>query len=278
MDVTRILVRYGEIFLKGNNRCRFEQALLRNIKALAGIGGRSIRGRIVLPYFKEHTLLRRVFGIVSYSLAFDVEKDIAKIEQRAIQVLACSEGTFRIETRRSDKSFPLTSPETNARVGRAVEQHLGRKVSVVHPEVTLHIEIHRDRVYVFTERVSCFGGIPTGVEGKAIVLVEDNASILAGLLMMKRGCDVIPIMIGEGRNISLLQSFSPKKIKIISLKHKSELGQYLLQHQIPLLVTGENFEQRKESLAEAITFRPLIAYTPERISEEMEIFRKITIS
>ena len=82
MKYSHIILRYGEIFLKGKNRKQFEQQLVRNIKSQTGQKVHCIRSRLILDYFNEHYLLKRVFGLVSYSPALFVEKDIDVINVR----------------------------------------------------------------------------------------------------------------------------------------------------------------------------------------------------
>lgn len=127
-----ILIRYGEIGLKGKNRSFFEQALMRNIRgALAGTKGLKIfreHGRVYVRHEdsskKVQHLLGKVFGIVSFSPAIAAPLDLDAIKEKALEEAVgagCGPGTtFKIETRRSNKSFPLQSPEVSRLVGAYV--------------------------------------------------------------------------------------------------------------------------------------------------------------
>src|SRR3989344_8605194 len=182
-----LMLRYGEIFLKGKNKGIFEHKLAENIAKItksSGFPGLKVinsRGRLLLPYFAGHSCLRRVFGLVSYSPAVRVEKKIEKIQQKAVELLRGKKGTFRISTKRSDKSFPVPSPEFNRLVGEQVEKHTQLRFSSSAPEITLVIEINQEGAYLFFENIVCGGGLPTGVEGRVLLLVEDEASLLAGV-------------------------------------------------------------------------------------------------
>ena len=205
-----ILLRYGEIFLKGANKGIFEHKLTENIakmlkkEGVSGLKVRNSRGRMLLPYFPAHAALRRVYGLVSYSPAVHVEKNTEKIQQKAVELLRGKTGTFRISTKRSDKSFPVPSPEFNRLVGEQVEKHTKLRFSSAAPEITLVIEINQEGAYLFFESIACAGGLPAGVEGKVLLLVEGEASLLAGLLFLKRGCSIVPVAFAE-KDISPLR-------------------------------------------------------------------------
>src|SRR3989338_10696180 len=114
---TEILTRYGEIFLKGKNQFLFEQVLIHNIRSMTGIKHiQRGRGRILLPFFEGHKGLQRIFGLTSYSLAYKTEPSLEKIQEKAFHLLRHHEGSFKINTRRSNKQFPVTSAEVNVSV------------------------------------------------------------------------------------------------------------------------------------------------------------------
>lgn len=274
-----IIVRCGEMFLKTGHLAQFEGKLIYNLKAVTGVSlVVKARGRLLVPYFTHHNLLQRIFGINSYSLALRSEKNMEAIQQSVLAVLKeKSATTFKIETIRSDKTFPLDSRAVNIAVGQFIEKTTTWQCDFHAPHVLVKIEINRKGAYIFTDTIPGAGGLPVGTAGKVVVQVENKADILAGILMMKRGCTVIPLMVGEEKDISLLQKFSPTKIKVIELKDELELHQYVQQYRVPVLVTGENFERRKEGfLAGQIVFRPLVAYTPPEISTQIQKFQQVS--
>lgn len=271
-----IIVRYGEMFLKAGNLPYFENKLLQNVKALTGTTAIiKTRGRLILPYFSGHSRLRRVFGISSYSPAYRAGKNLEAI-QRAVTTLlgGKSATTFKIETTRSDKTFPLESREVNRKVGEHIEETTAWKCDFHNPQLWVKIEINQKGAYIFTEVIPGLGGLPVGTAGKVPVLIENDTDILAGILMMKRGCEVIPLVIGKENSISLLQQFSPKKIEIIRFENEPELQQHLREHNFPLLVTGENLEQKKEYPAGIMVLRPLVGYAGEEIKREQKRFQQ----
>ncbi|MBI4981439.1 hypothetical protein HZC30_07865 [Candidatus Woesearchaeota archaeon] len=267
-----ILLRYGELFLKGRNQSFFENKLIENLRKIAGAAKvKKVRGRLIINYFSEHHKLRQVFGLVSYSPAVKVEKSMEAIKQKSLELLTGKTGTFKIEPKRSDKRFPLTSPEINIELGKYIEAHTALTFDGANPQHLLGVEINQDGAYLFTEIVPCFGGLPTGVEGKVAVWIENDASILAGLLMMKRGCDVVPIGFKE-RDISLLQKFSPVPLQFKAVKNLSEVEQFMPEKELPALVVGQDFTEYKKLAFSRVVLRPLIAYTPKQVKEQLREF------
>ncbi len=269
---THLIIRYGELFLKGKNRHFFEQKLLKNIqKQLPNREIFTPHGRIVMNYFDQHTTLRKIFGLVSYSPTVKVEKDLLKIQQAAIELIRPLNGTFRVDTSRADKRFPFTSPQLNQAIGQHIETHTSLTFSLKQAQHTISIEINHDAAYIFTQTISCVGGLPVGVEGSVIVLVEDEASLVAGVLLMKRGCDIIPVGLKK-TDISLLQKYSPKPLVLREVQTFKDL-EHIAGDKI--LVSGQTFDHYKKYDTSLVIVRPLIAYNEQRVQEELEYFKNI---
>ncbi len=277
MAYDTIIMRCGEMFLKTGHLAQFEGKLVYNLKAMTGLPlVVKARGRLILPFFPHHQVLQRMFGISSYSLALRSEKNMEAIQQAVLGALKEKPATtFKIETTRSDKTFPLDSQAVNITAGQFIEKTTAWRCDFHAPQVLVKIEINRKGAYIFTDTIPGAGGLPVGTAGKVAVLIENDADILAGLLMMKRGCTIIPLMRGEEKDISLLQKFSPTKIKVIRLKDESELCQYVQQYRVPVVVTGENFENKAGCFTEIHNFKPLIGYSKEEISEQLQKFRQL---
>ena len=198
-----VLVRYGEIILKGYNRPVFEDALIKNIKrAISDEGKVNITKAQATIYIEplESDMqidaivekLKKVFGIVSIVVAYKTEKSIDAVEQEIKEsfdaVLRGAE-TFKVEAKRADKKFPLKSPEICAEVGgRILSKYHHLKVDVNNPEVTIHVEIREGYAYVHTGREKGTGGMPVGTNGKAMLLLSGGIdSPVAGYMIGKRG-------------------------------------------------------------------------------------------
>ena len=198
-----VLIRYHEIALKKGNRAYFTEMLKRNIvAAVKDLGAKEIRSlpaRLVLTFRNEiepETLTKRissVFGIANFSLVQRTGRDI---DQLRSQILAGLNGahfaSFRIDTQRGDKSFPLNSPEINRQLGAAVQQKTGARVDLDNPEFTVYVEIlPKDTFYGFNKLPGA-GGLPVGTSGRLLSLISGGFdSPVAAYRMMQRGCRVI---------------------------------------------------------------------------------------
>ncbi|MDR2519884.1 MAG: tRNA 4-thiouridine(8) synthase ThiI [Eubacteriaceae bacterium] len=197
------LVKYGEISLKGQNRSYFINTLAKNMRyALSGIAYaqvRAIRGRVTVEGIRpedEADALERlscVFGIVSIAVAKECEATMDAIKELS---LTAFEGvgpfTFKVETNRAEKSFPIKSPDVSRAVGAHILKFYGdaAKVDVHSPQILLQIEI-REKAYVYVRTVPCESGMPLGTGGKGLALLSGGIdSPAAAYLMAKRGMKV----------------------------------------------------------------------------------------
>ena len=183
-----ILIKYGEIILKGLNRSKFEDMLIKNIKQAVGKSNiSSIKKSQAIIYLypadgadvsEMLSKLGKVFGIVFIARAGVFEKDMEKILSSGATYAAenmYGVKTFKVETKRSDKKFPLKSPEISREMGGAILSKIkGIKVDVQNPEVTVRVEVRDKCAYVYTdgERTRGAGGMPTKSAGKATVLLS----------------------------------------------------------------------------------------------------------
>ena len=231
-----ILVRYGEIGLKGNNRSVFERALVRNIKSAAGpiskVRVERARGRIaVFPERRGEALARRlqdVPGITSLSPARGVEPTPEAIAaaarplfEQALASFPPGEVTFRVRTSRADKTFPLRSTELDRFVADRVLTSAGRVVvKLERPMLELGIEVRQERAYLFAARLPGPGGLPVGTLGRGVCLISGGIdSPVAAWMAMKRGCEVVFVTFHSYPYIG-----EPSKKKVVDLVR--ELSRY----------------------------------------------------
>ena len=192
-----ILLKYGEISLKGKNRSKFEDILIRNIKyALKDLdygGIRKAYGRVYIDCGEWQAVvdsLKTVFGIVSFSPVLKTELDLDAIKQAANKLMAEAQGsTFKINARRPNKHFPLTSMEVNRELGGYVLQNFPEfKVDVHQPDVLLNIELRNEGAYLYHKEIPGLGGMPVGSASKGMLLLSGGIdSPAAGYLTLKRG-------------------------------------------------------------------------------------------
>lgn len=191
------VVHYSEIALKGKNRSYFERKLVENIRSkIRKIENCRIRreyGRIVVesenPKISE--ILKKTPGIKYSALAEVAELDIESICDKALQI-SPDTGTFKVDTRRSNKEFPLTSIEVNRIVGERILKAKRLGVDLQNPDRVIYIEISSKHAYLYSERIEGMGGLPVGVSGKVVSLLSGGIdSPVASFLAMKRGAEVV---------------------------------------------------------------------------------------
>jgi thiamine biosynthesis protein ThiI len=218
-----ILVRYGEIMLKGLNRPVFETTLMRNIKqSFNGLGKTAVRcsqariyiepGQDDFDFESAVSRLIKVFGIVSVSIVWKVASDFEEIKKYSIEMVReyiskpgrnaakVSKGgpgtsdrafRFKVETKRGNKRFPMESPEISRQLGGYLLENVpGLKVDVNDPDFVFFAEV-REHTYIYCDIVPAFGGLPVGTSGKGVLLLSGGIdSPVAGWMMAKRGMEL----------------------------------------------------------------------------------------
>ncbi|KHO62824.1 thiamine biosynthesis protein ThiI [Thermoanaerobacter sp. YS13] len=195
-----LLIKYGELALKGDNRSFFENKLIKNIKHTLSdfkeVNVEKTHGRIYVECDgdTEEVIekLKKVFGIVGITKAKRTDLKLEDIYQAAIELMKEHSGkTFKVETKRPNKSFPYNSMEISRKVGAAVLKNVKNlKVDVHNPDVLLNVEI-REMAFVYAGVIEGIGGLPLGTNGKATVLLSGGIdSPVASWMMMKRGVEI----------------------------------------------------------------------------------------
>ena len=195
-----ILVKYApEIFLKGLNRGKFERQLMDNIKKrLEGIEYEIVvdQGRYFIKAEDVDGAVeraRKVFGVSEVCIVTEVERDLTAIKQQVLKMINdIKPKTFKIETNRANKKFPLNSIETSRDVGGYVLHHYGEglEVDVKNPECLVNVEIREKGAYIFTskDKIKAVGGLPYGINGSTMLMLSGGIdSPVAGYLMARRG-------------------------------------------------------------------------------------------
>lgn len=190
-----LLVRFGEVHLKGQNRPYFLKTLTANVaRAVKPLGARVwlADSRIYVAGMEDvrecGERVRRVFGVHSVSPAWELEKDFEAVARCCEEIISPLEGTFKVFARRSDKRFAMDSMTLAQQIGgRVLERNPNLRVDVHKPQHRLNVEI-RDKAYVCVEEWPGVGGMPTGTGGKAALLLSGGIdSPVAGYQLMKRG-------------------------------------------------------------------------------------------
>jgi thiamine biosynthesis protein ThiI len=202
-----VVLRFGEIFLKGGNRAFFEQRLLEGARrAIAGLPSARIdkvHARVLVEVDEADLRraverLSRVFGVQSLSPARVGSRDLEALIAEAVRACAAAAAahggrpSFKVDCRRSDKTFPARSDDVNRDAGARIVRELGLPVDVHRPDLVVGIEIGPHRSFVYAETLPGPGGLPVGSTGLVNLLVSGGIdSPGAGWLAMKRGCTLV---------------------------------------------------------------------------------------
>ena len=198
-----VLIRYHEIALKKGNRVYFTEMLKHNVlAAVKDLGTKEIRSlpaRLLLTFknaVPRAELIARmttVFGVANFSLVERTARDVEVLSRRIIESMNGAHfESFRIETQRSDKTFPLTSPEIDRQLGAAVKEVSGARVDLKNAEFTVTVEILPHDAFFGFNKIAGPGGLPVGASGRVVALISGGIdSPVAAYRMMQRGCRLI---------------------------------------------------------------------------------------
>ena len=201
-----LIVRCGEVALKGMNKPYFERMLAERIKKRLSLSGFSemdvkrheglifVRFDRALEYEAVAGEISKVFGVASVSPAVEAESNLDAIGEEAVKLMLTlieerGVETFKVEAKRADKAFPITSPEIARIIGAKVLKGCKvLKVDVHNPDVLLHVDLRHDSSFIYTDKLAGFGGLPLGTNGKGMILLSGGIdSPVAAWMMAKRG-------------------------------------------------------------------------------------------
>ncbi len=276
-----ILIKYGEIALKGKNRRYFENKLANNIKAsLKGVSDASFKmshGRMFVFHKRPDgpeviERLRRVFGIVALAPGKKCDNDVDQMIDLAIAEMTrvlrdTPHKTFKVETRRTDKGFPLKSPEISKMVGGALHDHFeALEVDVHHPDITVNIEV-REKTYLYTGEIKGLGGMPYGTSGKAVSLLSGGIdSPVASYLVAKRGVTIEAV---HYHSYPFTSERAHDKVLTLAKKIAAYTGGRLLLHSINIAEIQQAIAENCPSREITILSRRFMMRLAERVAEEV---------
>ena len=203
MNYNSIIVRFGELSTKGKNKKDFifslARAIRQNLKAFEDKYSMLIRHDHIYLDLKEENLdiikeLKEIPGMYSFSLCFKITDnfDLEIIEDIALKEIQSEEGkTFKVKTKRVDKSYPYTSDDINRAVAAKILKNTSLKVDVHNPEILFSIEVHSEGIYLFTKTIKGMGGYPKGSIGRGLMMISGGIdSPVASYLLLKRGVEL----------------------------------------------------------------------------------------
>ncbi|HLR11282.1 MAG TPA: tRNA uracil 4-sulfurtransferase ThiI [Sporosarcina sp.] len=275
-----ILVRYGELTLKGRNRMVFVRRLRKNIKNalhdLSSVKVDAERDRMFISVEddaeKEEVLQRlpKVFGIHSFSPVLKCEPTMEAIYETALQAVRLNETdgqSFKVEIRRTDKEFPYISNELQQMIGSHVLRHIeGLSVKMRQPDILLHVDIRKDVVLLTSKVYKGAGGMPVGTSGKSLLLLSGGIdSPVAGYMMMKRGVEIEAIHFESPPFTSDLA-----KQKVLDLAEKlSAFGTRINLHVIPFTEIQQKIAYKIPDGESMTTTRRLMMEIADRVREDI---------
>jgi len=286
-----LIVRCGEVALKGMNKPYFERMLAERIhKRLkaAGYGKASVKrheGLIFVRFDREWDTVQlageisKVFGVASISPAVESESNMEAIGVEAVSFMEklCEERcvrTFKVEAKRADKQFPIKSPDIARQIGGYVLKGLKvLKVDVHNPDVRLFVDVRHDRSYIYADKVAGFGGLPLGTNGKGLVLLSGGIdSPVAAWMMAKRG------MMIEAVHFHSYPYTSPRaqeKVEDLAKIVASYCGSFKM-HVINILPIQEQIVKNCPEAETTIHVRRFMMRIAEKIAERNSAMMLIT--
>ena len=279
-----ILIHYHEIGLKGKNRGRFERRLMTNItRALKDVPcGKLERlsGRMMLALTPESPIdvirerLLTVFGIANFSEAVVAKRNIEAIRETAWALAQKTDfRSFKIVTRRGDKTFPLNSDQINRDVGKHIQTLSGARVLMDNPDLTCFIEIAPQRIFIYAEKIPAPGGLPVGSNERAVSLISSGIdSPVASYKIMKRGV-----------KLTYVHFHSQPYTNRNSQRNTEDLVRLLTRHQyvsdlylVPFVEIQRHIMTRAPASYRVILYRRAMLRIAEAIAEKVDAQALVT--
>lgn len=285
MQYDHILIRYGELGLKGKNMKSFLVQLQQNIRHVLNdypaVKVKRTQGRLFVELNGENPdpiieKCKKVFGIYSLSLAIKTDNDVEKIKEASLAAIKQSENakTFKVSVRRANKSFPIKSPEMNRIIGSHILQNEANlTVNVHNPDIEITIEIRERASYIMSGRVFGLGGLPVGTGGKTLLLLSGGIdSPVAGYQVLKRGLELEAI---HFHSPPFTNERAKQKV-IDLLKVLSEYGRPIKLHLVPFTELQQHIFKKLPDRYGMTIMRRIMLRISERVCEQSNILAMTT--
>ncbi len=233
-----ILIKYGELTTKTGNRKLFINILCDNIKrALSNYNVKIVKSHVRMFIETDDNIdeivaiLKNIFGIHSIVIATRVNTNIEEIESSALEIAKSTDfKTFKLDTSRADKKFPIPSMEFSRRIGSLILRNIPNiKVDVHHPDYTLKIEIREDYTYIYHKEIAAAGGYPVSVAGRGLLMLSGGIdSPVAGYLAMKRGIKIECIYFESPPHTSQMAKNKVKTLTQILTKYEQAITLHVI--------------------------------------------------
>lgn len=283
-----ILIKNGELVLKGLNRVNFEDRLVKNIKRrLYGLGEievtKSQSTITIAPVSEDYDFdeachrISQVFGIAGYSRAAVAPKDmdsILAVAKEYFEGFIDQYDTFKVESKRSDKSFPLKSPEISREMGGFLLRNFHHlKVDVHNPDLVVNVEVRDKCAYIRGNQIKGACGMPVGTSGRAAILMSGGIdSPVAAYMMAKRGVELVAVHFTSPPYTS--QAAQEKVEELV--KKVSNYAGWVTLFVVPFTEIQEKIRDNCAEDLTTIILRRLMMMTAERIAKEQGALALVT--
>ena len=212
-----IMIKYGELTTKKDNRKEFIKILTQNIERLIDEKIEIIKdnSRMFIKCEDEIVAkkLKKIFGIHGISIVYKVNNNYEEVLKKSLEIMDKNKKTFKVITKRSDKDFDIKSMDYSRHLGGLILKNSNYKVDVHNPEITLNVEIRKEGTYIYTDEIKGPGGYPVGVQGKGLLMLSGGIdSPVAGYLDMKRGVNIEAIYFDSPPHTSIEAKNKVKKL------------------------------------------------------------------
>lgn len=215
-----IMIKYGELTTKKDNRKEFIKVLTKNIERLIDEKIEIIKdnSRMFIKCENDNIAQKfeKIFGVHGISIVYKVNNNYEDVLKKSLEIMDKNKKTFKVVTKRSDKDFEIKSMDYSRHLGGLILKNSSYKVDVHNPEVILNVEIRKEGTYIYTDEIKGPGGYPVGVQGKGLLMLSGGIdSPVAGYLAMKRGVNVEAIYFDSPPHTSIEAKNKVKKLSEI---------------------------------------------------------------
>ena len=267
-----ILIKYGELTTKKNNRNQFINILENNIKNLLKDENIVITKDRVRMYIKCEDAskvvkkLQTVFGIYSIIICHKVNNNIEDVLKKSLEIMDKSQKTFKVATNRADKNFPISSMDYSKKLGALILKNTDFKVDVHNPDITLTVEIRNNGTFVYTDETPGIGGYPVGIQGTGLLMLSGGIdSPVAGYLALKRGVNIECLYFESPPHTST--EAKNKVVKLASILNK--FSGHIKLHIVPFTEIQEEIYKKCPDTYMITIMRRMMYRIAEKYSEKI---------
>ena len=267
-----ILIKYGELTTKKENRKVFINVLEKNIRNLLNDEDIEIVKDRVRMYIKCNNAekivnkLQKVFGIHSIVICHKVNNNIEEVLNKALEIMDITKKTFKVITNRADKSYPISSMEYSKKLGGLILKNTNFKVDVHQPDITLTVEIRNNGTFVYTDEIKGIGGYPVGIQGTGLLMLSGGIdSPVAGYLTLKRGVNIECLYFESPPHTS--EEAKNKVLKLASILN--EYSGHIKVHIVPFTEIQETIFKKCPDTYMITIMRRMMYRIAEKYSEKI---------